>query len=111
MFLYVHCRDPKDYQGRGAQDGHVDFHTARESTEPYLVFHCALLPQKSYGLFGTWKWGVGRGIYKYICIKACSFNSRKMWCVCVCVRGCLGVYVRVRVRARARVCVCVCVSA
>ena len=29
MLLYIH-RDPKDYQGRGAQDGHPDFHTALE---------------------------------------------------------------------------------
>ena len=29
--LYVHCRDRlKDYQGRKAQDGHLDFHTAPE---------------------------------------------------------------------------------
>ena len=27
MLLYVH-RDPMDYQGRGAQVGHLDFHTA-----------------------------------------------------------------------------------
>ena len=29
MLLYVH-RDRKDYQGRGAQDGHLDFHTTAE---------------------------------------------------------------------------------
>ena len=29
MLLYVR-RDHKDYQGRGAQDGHLDFHTAPE---------------------------------------------------------------------------------
>ena len=29
VLLYVH-RDHKDYQGRGAQDGHLDFHTAPE---------------------------------------------------------------------------------
>ena len=27
MLLYVH-RDHKDYKGRGAQDGHLDLHTA-----------------------------------------------------------------------------------
>ena len=29
MLLYVH-RDHKDYKGREAQDGHLDFHTAPE---------------------------------------------------------------------------------
>ena len=29
VLLYVH-RDRTDYQGRGAQDGHLDFHTAPE---------------------------------------------------------------------------------
>ena len=29
VLLYVH-RDHKDYKGRGAQDGHLDFHTAPE---------------------------------------------------------------------------------
>ena len=29
MLLYVH-RDHKDYYGRVAQDGHLDFHTAPE---------------------------------------------------------------------------------
>ena len=29
VLLYVH-RDHKDYQGRGAQDVHLDFHTAPE---------------------------------------------------------------------------------
>ena len=29
MLLYVH-RNYKAYQGRGAQDGHLDFHTAPE---------------------------------------------------------------------------------
>ena len=29
IFLCVH-RDHKDYQGRGAQDGHLDFHTTHE---------------------------------------------------------------------------------
>ena len=29
VLLYAHG-DPKDYQGRGAQDGHLDFHTAPE---------------------------------------------------------------------------------
>ena len=28
LLLYVH-RDHKDYEGRGAQDGHLDFHVAR----------------------------------------------------------------------------------
>ena len=27
MLLYVH-RDHEDYKGQGAQDGHLDFHTA-----------------------------------------------------------------------------------
>ena len=29
MFLYIH-RDHQDYWGRGAQDGHLDFHAAPE---------------------------------------------------------------------------------
>ena len=29
MVLYIH-RDHKDYQGPGAQNGHLDFHTAPE---------------------------------------------------------------------------------
>ena len=29
MLLYAH-RDHKDYYGRGAQDNHLDFHTAPE---------------------------------------------------------------------------------
>ena len=30
MLLYIH-RDHKDYKGRGAQDGHLDFHAALNS--------------------------------------------------------------------------------
>ena len=33
MFLYVH-RDHQDYQGRGAQEGHLDFHAAPELGGP-----------------------------------------------------------------------------
>ena len=29
VLLYVH-RNHKDYEGQGAQDGHLDFHTAPE---------------------------------------------------------------------------------
>ena len=40
MLLYVH-RNHKAYQGRVAQDGHLDFHTA-----PEFDFNVALRPQK-----------------------------------------------------------------
>ena len=36
-------------QGRGAQDGHLDFHTAPE----LHVFYVALRPQRPQGLLGT----------------------------------------------------------
>ena len=36
LLLYVH-RDRTDYQGRGAQDGHLDFHTARELWKQYYM--------------------------------------------------------------------------
>ena len=44
--LYVR-RDRTDYQGRGAQDGHLDFHTA---TELYVVckFNVALRPHVTF---------------------------------------------------------------
>ena len=35
VLLYVH-RDHKDYSGRGAQDGHLDFHTAPELCKTML---------------------------------------------------------------------------
>ena len=50
MSLYVR-RDRTDYLGRGAQDGHVDFHTAPELCK--FEFNVALRPQRPYGLFGT----------------------------------------------------------
>ena len=37
MFLYVH-EDHKYYVGRGAQDGHPDFHTAPELCRLHLSF-------------------------------------------------------------------------
>ena len=39
MLLYVH-RDDKDYQGRGAQDGHLDFHTAPELRPELVQVQC-----------------------------------------------------------------------
>ena len=36
MLLYVH-RDNEDYQGLGAQDSHLDFHTAPELCQPRAV--------------------------------------------------------------------------
>ena len=50
MLLYVHI-DRKVYWGRGAQDGHLDFHTAPELCCP--AFSVALRPQRPYGLLGT----------------------------------------------------------
>ena len=45
MLLYVHSDHIKDYQGRGAQDGHLDFHTARSwalrlDWSEFMPFNC-----------------------------------------------------------------------
>ena len=37
MLLYGHI-DLKDYWGRGAQDGHLDFHTALELCSLMLLY-------------------------------------------------------------------------
>ena len=39
MLLYVHG-DQKDSQGRGAEDGHLDFHTAMRSEDSLFKFQC-----------------------------------------------------------------------
>ena len=43
VLLYVH-RDHKDYQGRGAQDVHLDFHTAPELCLEKVLFNVGLRP-------------------------------------------------------------------
>ena len=51
--LYVH-RNPKDYQGRGAQDGHLDFHTApSELCEGGWLVECRFTSTETVGLLGT----------------------------------------------------------
>ena len=55
MLLYVN-RDHKDYKGRGAQDGHLDFHAAPKlwhNMQFEFEFNVALRPQRPYGLLGT----------------------------------------------------------
>ena len=53
ILVHVH-RNQKDYLGRGAQDVHLDFHTAPElCAELVRVFSVALRPQRSYGLLRT----------------------------------------------------------
>ena len=42
---YVH-RDLKDYNGRGAQDGHLDFYTSSELRNIDIFFSVALRPKK-----------------------------------------------------------------
>ena len=37
VLLYVH-RNPKDYEGRGTPDGHLDLHTAPELSGKGLCF-------------------------------------------------------------------------
>ena len=56
ILLYVH-RGHKDYQGRGAQDSHLDFHTAPElwtSTETTRLIRDGGKGERGYG-------GGGRG--------------------------------------------------
>ena len=58
--LYVH-RDHKDYLGRGAQDGHLDCHTAPElwtSTETTRLVRDGGKEGK-----GVWRWGKRVTIY------------------------------------------------
>ena len=51
--LYVH-RNHKDYQGRGAQDGHMDFHTApSELCEGGWLVECRFTSTETVGLLGT----------------------------------------------------------
>ena len=52
MLVNVH-RDHTDYQRQGAQEVHLDFHTAPEVWNLYFKFIVALRPQRPYGLFGT----------------------------------------------------------
>ena len=52
MLLDVHTGHT-DYKGQGAQDGHLDFHTAPELRGSEFMFSVALSPQRPYGLSGT----------------------------------------------------------
>ena len=58
MLLYVH-RDHKDYKGRGAQDGHLDFHTQFLSYETFLM-STETIRTISYLLAGGGREGGGR---------------------------------------------------
>ena len=66
MLLYVHGKRT-DYLGRGAQDGHLDFHT---SPELKFEFNVALRPETirlirggENGGKGVWRWGKRESIY------------------------------------------------
>ena len=55
MLLHVH-RDCKDYEGRGAQDGHLDFHTAPDLWPNNNVFYTAMpRGEKKYELTVLYK--------------------------------------------------------
>ena len=62
MLLYVH-RDHNNYKGRGAQDVHLDFHTAPELWQSFLnMVHTEIIRLirdgemecKGYGGGGRW---------------------------------------------------------
>ena len=63
MLLYVHMQKPYGLLGTGAQDGHLDFHTAPELCfQPFFFFfRLALRPQEplTAGLLGTGDRGIG----------------------------------------------------
>ena len=50
MLLYVH-RDHKDYYCQGAQDGHLDFHTALPKL--LLLLKCCFTSTETVGLLGA----------------------------------------------------------
>ena len=54
LLLYVH-RDRTNYQGRGARDGHLDFHTAPEllSSQWVSSVQCCFTSTETVGLLGT----------------------------------------------------------
>ena len=52
MLLYVHT-DHKDYLGQGAQDGHLDFHTAPELCRGGWLVECYFTSTETVGLLGT----------------------------------------------------------
>ena len=57
VLLYVH-RDHKDYYGRGAQDGHLDFHTAPElslASNCADVAHCSIHSTPAFRRLPTWR--------------------------------------------------------
>ena len=58
MAHYIH-RDRTHYHARGAQDGHLDFHTAPEIflTMAWFVLNVVLRPQRPYRLLGTGEMG------------------------------------------------------
>ena len=106
----------------GAQDVHLDFHTAPELCVQYSSSVPLLSGGRGHGVGGV-GWGVVL-LVVFVVVGCCCSCLLLFWgvvvvfvvvvvvclcvCVCVCVRACVRVCVRACVRACVCVCVCVC---